>query len=200
MDRHKWSPPERGQRRPLQHRQFDAPLEEKNMRNMVNELAQATARLCSQHRRARAGPCLNKAMSGEYPLQKMSQISGANISPCRDYEDSLAQVQNLTGMYYVLGYSIPAKETEVPRDQSAGGEKRLRGACPGRIFQPQAFSGLHGLRKDDPSPGRGADENPQLRTRRFPDERARLPDRRATSSCSSLPDPKENSSRPPGPE
>ena len=85
--------------------------EEKKYENMVKELAQANCPVyVFNTEQLGQDPALNKAMSGEYPLKKLSQISGGEYFPrVEDYENSLAQVQGITGTYYVLGYPIKAQ-------------------------------------------------------------------------------------------
>src|SRR4030043_540337 len=89
-----------------------AAWEEKKYENMIKELAQANCPVFVLNTEELGqDPAFNKAMSGEYPLKKISKISGGEYYPrVDDYQNSLAQVQNITGMYYVLGYPIQAKE------------------------------------------------------------------------------------------
>jgi len=82
--------------------------EEKKYDNMVKELAQANCPVFVLNTEDLGqGSSVNKAMSGEYPLKKLSKISGGEYFPkVEDYPSSLARIQDLTGAYYVLGYSI----------------------------------------------------------------------------------------------
>jgi hypothetical protein len=80
-------------------------------------------------------------MSGEYPLQKLSKISGGEYFPrVDDYENSLERVQNMTGTYYVLGYPIPGKEDGKFHEIKV---KVLRKGCAVRAqagyFNPKPF-------------------------------------------------------------
>ncbi|MCX6569221.1 MAG: VWA domain-containing protein [Candidatus Aminicenantes bacterium] len=85
--------------------------EEKKYDNMVKELAQANCPVFVLNTEDPGqGSSVNKAMSGEYPLKKLSKISGGEYFPkVDDYQRSLARIQDLTGAYYVLGYSIGEK-------------------------------------------------------------------------------------------
>ena len=82
--------------------------EEKKYDNMVKELAQANCPVFVLNTEDLGqDSSVNKAMSGEYPLKKLSKISGGVYFPkVEDYQSSLARIQDLTGAYYVLGYSI----------------------------------------------------------------------------------------------
>ncbi len=52
-------------------------------------------------------PLKDDRVTGEYSLRRMSVVTGGKyFSNIGDYENTLSQVQDLTGMYYVLGYSI----------------------------------------------------------------------------------------------
>ena len=52
-------------------------------------------------------PLKDERVTGEYSLRRMSVVTGGKyFSNIGDYENTLSQVQDLTGMYYVLGYSI----------------------------------------------------------------------------------------------
>jgi hypothetical protein len=107
----------------------------------------------------------NKAMSGEYPLKKLSQISGGEYFPrVEDYENSLAQVQNLTGTYYVLGYPIQAKEDgkyhEIKvRVERKGCEVRAQGG----YYNPKPFQEYSEFEKTIHLLDAALTENPQLR-------------------------------------
>ena len=116
--------------------------EEKKYENMIKELAQANCPVYVLNtEQLGQDPALNKAMSGEYPLKKMSQISGGEYFPrVEDYENSLAQVQDITGTYYVLGYPIKAKEDGKFHEIKV---KVLRKGCEvraqGGYFNPKPF-------------------------------------------------------------
>lgn len=85
--------------------------EEKKYDLMVKELAQANCPVFVLNTEALGQDAsFVKAMSGEYPLKKLSKISGGGYFPrIEDYQNSLARIQDLTGAYYVLGYSIGEK-------------------------------------------------------------------------------------------
>lgn len=52
----------------------------------------------------------NKAMSGEYSLKKIAEISGGKYFPyVHNYETIGEEIQILTGSYYVLGYYVDEK-------------------------------------------------------------------------------------------
>jgi VWFA-related protein len=52
-------------------------------------------------------PLKDERVTGEYSLRRMSVVTGGKyFSNIGDYENTLSQVQDLTGMYYVLGYSV----------------------------------------------------------------------------------------------
>ncbi len=52
-------------------------------------------------------PLKDDRVTGEYSLRRMSVVTGGKyFSNIGDYENTLSQVQALTGMYYVLGYSV----------------------------------------------------------------------------------------------
>jgi VWFA-related protein len=52
-------------------------------------------------------PLKDDRVTGEYSLRRMSTVTGGKyFSNIGDYENTLSQVQDLTGMYYVLGYSV----------------------------------------------------------------------------------------------
>lgn len=52
-------------------------------------------------------PLKDNRVTGEYSLRRMAVVTGGKyFSNILDYENTLSQVQDLTGMYYVLGYSI----------------------------------------------------------------------------------------------
>jgi len=89
-----------------------AAWEEKKYENMIKELAQANCPVfVFNTEELGQDPAFNKAMSGEYPLKKISKISGGEYFPrVDDYESPLAKVHDITGTYYVLGYPIQAKE------------------------------------------------------------------------------------------
>lgn len=169
MDRHKMVTSQREGNAGLYNTDsLDAAVwEEKKYENMVKELAQANCPVYVLNTEELGqDPAFNKAMSGEYPLQKMSQISGGEYFPhVEDYEDSLAQVQNLTGMYYVLGYSIPAKEDgkfhEIKvRVERKGCEVRAQGG----YFNPKPFRDYSEFEKTIHLLDAALTENPQLRS------------------------------------
>jgi len=116
--------------------------EEKKYENMIKELAQANCPVYVLNtEQLGQDPALNKAMSGEYPLKKLSKISGGEYFPrVEDYENSLAQVQDITGTYYVLGYPIQAKEDGKFHEIKV---KVLRKGCEvraqGGYFNPKPF-------------------------------------------------------------
>jgi len=85
--------------------------EEKKYDLMVKELAQANCPVFVLNTEELGqDSSFVKAMSGEYPLKKLSKISGGGYFPrIEDYQNSLARIQDLTGAYYVLGYSIEEK-------------------------------------------------------------------------------------------
>ena len=140
--------------------------EEKKYENMIRELAQANCPVFVLNTEELGqDPTFNKAMSGEYPLKKMSKISGGEYFPhVEDYENSLAQVQNLTGMYYVLGYPIQAKEDgkfhEIKvRVERKGCEVRAQGG----YFNPKPFRDYSEFEKTIHLMDAALTENPQLR-------------------------------------
>jgi VWFA-related protein len=52
-------------------------------------------------------PLKDDRVTGEYSLRRMSVVTGGKyFSNIGDYENTLSQVQDLTGMYYVLGYAL----------------------------------------------------------------------------------------------
>lgn len=140
--------------------------EEKKYENMVKELAQANCPVfVLNSEELGQDAALNKAMSGEYPLKKMSKISGGEYFPrVDDYENNLAQVQSLTGMYYVLGYPIQEKEDgkfhEIKvRVEREGCEVRAQGG----YFNPKPYKDYTGFEKTIHLMDMALTENPQLR-------------------------------------
>jgi VWFA-related protein len=52
-------------------------------------------------------PLKDDRVTGQYSLRRMADVTGGKyFSNILDYENTLSQVQDLTGMYYVLGYSL----------------------------------------------------------------------------------------------
>ena len=52
-------------------------------------------------------PFKDERVTGQYSLRRMADITGGKyFSNILDYANTLSQVQDLTGMYYVLGYSL----------------------------------------------------------------------------------------------
>jgi VWFA-related protein len=140
--------------------------EEKKYENMIKELAQANCPVFVLNTEELGqDPAFNKAMSGEYPLQKMSKISGGQYFPrVEDYKNNLAQVQSMTGTYYVLGYPIQAREDgkfhEVKvRVRRKGCEIRAQGG----YFNPKPFRDSTDFEKTIHLLDVALTENPQLR-------------------------------------
>jgi len=140
--------------------------EEKKYENMIREMAQANCPVYVFNTEQLGQDAeFNKAMSGEYPLKKLSQISGGEYFPhVEDYENSMARVQNLTGMYYVLGYPIQAKEDgkfhEIKvRVERKGCEARAQGG----YFNPKPFRDYSDFEKTIHLMDAALTENPQLR-------------------------------------
>ena len=140
--------------------------EEKKYENMIKELAQANCPVFVLNTEVLGqDPAVNKAMSGEYPLKKLSKISGGEYFPrVDDYENSLAQVQSATGMYYVLGYPIRAEEDgkfhEIKvRVMRKGCEVRAQGG----YFNPKPFRDYSDFEKTIHLLDAALTENPQLR-------------------------------------
>lgn len=116
--------------------------EEKKYDLMVKELAQAN---CPVYVLNTENPALDaqmlKAMSGEYPLKKLSKTSGGQYFPrVDDYRESLARIEDTTGAYYVLGYSTGEKEDGKFHDikvkvRRKGCEVRAQGG----YFNPKPF-------------------------------------------------------------
>jgi VWFA-related protein len=116
--------------------------EEKKYDYMVKELAQAN---CPVYVLNTEDPSLDaqmlKAMSGEYPLKKLSKTSGGQYFPRVDeYRENLARIEDTTGAYYVLGYSIGEKEDGKFHDikvkvRRKGCEVRAQGG----YFNPKPF-------------------------------------------------------------
>jgi VWFA-related protein len=168
MDRHKMVTAQREGNAGLYNTDsLDAAVwEEKKYENMVKELAQANCPVFVLNTEVLGqDPALNKAMSGEYPLKKLSKISGGAYFPrVDDYENSLAQVQDMTGMYYVLGYPIRAEEDgkfhEIKvRVERKGCEVRAQGG----YFNPKPFRDYTGFEKTIHLLDAALTENPQLR-------------------------------------
>jgi VWFA-related protein len=52
-------------------------------------------------------PLKDQRVTGQYSLRRMATVTGGKyFSNILDYKNTLSQVQDLTGMYYVLGYSL----------------------------------------------------------------------------------------------
>jgi len=141
--------------------------EEKKYENMIKELAQANCPVFVLNTEELGqGSSFNKAMSGEYPLKKISKISGGEYFPhVEDYKNSLAQVQNITGMYYVLGYYVEEKgdgkfhEIKV-RVQRKGCEVHAQGG----YFNPKPFREYSEFEKTVHLMDAALSENPQFLT------------------------------------
>jgi VWFA-related protein len=167
MDRHKMTVAQRAGDAGLYNTDsLDAAAwEEKKYENMIKELAQANCPVFVLNTEELGqDPAFNKAMSGEYPLQKISKISGGEYFPrVDDYQNSLAQVQNMTGMYYVLGYPIPAKEDGKFHEIKV---KVLRKGCEvraqGGYFNPKPFRDYSDFEKTIHLLDVALTENPQL--------------------------------------
>lgn len=141
--------------------------EEKKYENMIKEMAQANCPVFVLNTEELGqDPSFNKAMSGEYPLQKMSRLSGGEYFPrIDDYENNLAQVQSLTGTYYVLGYPIQGKEDgkfhEIKvRVERKGCEVRAQGG----YFNPKPYRDYTDFEKTIQLLDVALTENPQLRS------------------------------------
>jgi VWFA-related protein len=141
--------------------------EEKKYENMIKELAQANCPVfVFNTEQLGQDPSFNKAMSGEYPLKRISKISGGEYFPhVEDYESNLDQVQNMTGMYYVLGYPIGEKEDgkfhEIKvRVQRKDCEVRAQGG----YFDPKPFREYSEFEKTIHLLDVALTENPQLQS------------------------------------
>lgn len=116
--------------------------EEKKYDYMAKELAQAN---CPIYVLNTEDPTLDaqmiKAMSGEYPLKKLSKTSGGRYFPrVDDYRESLARVEDTTGAYYVLGYSIGEKWDGKFHDIKVKvGRKGCEVRAQGGYFNPKPF-------------------------------------------------------------
>jgi VWFA-related protein len=141
--------------------------EEKKYERMIKELAQANCPVFVLNTEELGqDPSFKKAMSGEYPLKKMSKISGGEYFPhVEDYASSLAQLQNRTGMFYVLGYYIQEKkdgkfhEIKV-RVQRKGCEVHAQAG----YFNPKPFRDYSEFEKTIHLMDLTLSENPQLQT------------------------------------
>jgi hypothetical protein len=134
---------------------------------MIKELAQANCPVFVLNTEELGqDPSFKKAMSGEYPLKKMSEISGGEYFPhVEDYESNLAQVQNRTGIYYVVGYSIQEKEDgkfhEIKvRVRRKGCEVHAQAG----YFNPKPFRDYSEFEKTIHLMDLALSENPQLQT------------------------------------
>ena len=141
--------------------------EEKKYVNMIKELAQANCPVFILNTEELGqDPSFNKAMSGEYPLKKMSEISGGEYFPhVEDYKSNLAQVQNRTGMYYVLGYSIQEKEDGKFHEIKV--KVRRKGYevhAQAGYFTPKPFRDYSEFEKTIQLLDLALSENPQLKT------------------------------------
>ena len=141
--------------------------EEKKYENMVKELAEANCPVYVLNtEQLGENAALNKAMSGEYPLQKLSKVSGGEYFPrVDDYANSLERVQNMTGTYYVLGYPIPAKEDGKFHETRV---RVLRKGCEVRTqsgyFNPKPFRELSEFEKTLHLMDAALNESPELQS------------------------------------
>ena len=140
--------------------------EEKKYENMIREMAQANCPVYVFNTEQLGQDAeFNKAMSGEYPLKKLSKISGGEYFPrVEDYENSLAQVQSLTGMYYVLGYPVQAKEDGKFHEIKVRVERKgCAVRAQGGYFNPKPFRDYSDFEKTIHLMDAALTENPQLR-------------------------------------
>jgi len=167
MDRHKMVTAQREGNAGLYNTDsLDAAVwEEKKYENMVKELAQANCPVFVFNTEEMGqDAAFNKAMSGEYPLKKLTKISGGEYFPrVEDYENSLAKVQDMTGMYYVLGYPIRTEEDgkfhEIKvRVMRKGCEVRAQGG----YFNPKPFRDYTDFEKTIHLLDAALTENPEL--------------------------------------
>ena len=141
--------------------------EEKKYENMIKELAQANCPVFVFNTEVLGqGSSFNKAMSGEYPLKKLSKISGGEYFPrVEDYENSLARIQNRTGMYYVLGYYIEEKEDSKFHEIKVGVRRKgCEVRAQGGYFNPKPFREYSEFEKTVHLMDAALSENPQFQT------------------------------------
>ena len=141
--------------------------EEKKYENMIKELAQANCPVFVLNTEELGqGSSFNKAKSGEYPLKKLSKISGGEYFPhVEDYENSLARVQNRTGMYYVLGYYIEGKEDSKFHEIKVGVRRKgCEVRAQGGYFNPKPFREYSEFEKTVHLMDAALTENPQFQT------------------------------------
>jgi VWFA-related protein len=141
--------------------------EEKKYDYMVKELAQAN---CPVYVLNTEDPTLDaqmiKAMSGEYPLKKLSKTSGGQYFPrVDDYRENLARIEDTTGAYYVLGYSIGEKGDGKFHDikvkvRRKGCEVRAQGG----YFNPKPFREYTEFEKTVHFMDVALSDDPQLQT------------------------------------
>lgn len=139
--------------------------EEKKYENMIKELAQANCPVFVFNTEVLGqGSSFTKAMSGEYPLKKISKLTGGEYFPrVEDYHNNLARVQNRTGMYYVLGYSIEEKgDGEFHKIKVRVRRKGCEVHAQGGYFNPKPFQEYSEFEKTVHLMDVALSENPQF--------------------------------------
>jgi VWFA-related protein len=140
---------------------------EKKYETMIKELAQANCPVfVFNTEELGQDQSFKKAMSGEYPLKKISEISGGKYFPqVEEYESSLAQVQDITSTYYVLGYYIQAKEDGKFHEIKVKVRKKgYEVHSQGGYFNPKPFPEYTEFEKTIQLLDVALSENPQLQT------------------------------------
>ena len=94
-------------------------------------------------------PLKDDRVTGEYSLRRMSVVTGGKyFSNIGDYENTLSQVQDLTGMYYVLGYSVSEQADGVYHELKVEVDRR---GCEVRTqagyYNPKAYAECTDLEK-----------------------------------------------------